>query len=309
MEQIITVKSIAEAHRLLNLPEPKHPLISLIHDQDVKQNHEFDEAKFTTEMYFINYKGGDVSGSLNYGRNSYDFQSGTMVFWAPHQVVSGPPKDYLEHSKGWSLMFHPDLIRKSALGKRIGSYTFFSYESNEALHLSARERSDITELVQKIKQEYEQNLDQHSHGLIITYLELLLQYCTRFYDRQFFTRTSNNKDHATDFVVLLNNYFETDQPSEVGIPSVKYFSDQLNMSANYLSDLVKKETGKSVKSHINNMIVEKAKNTLLNSNKKISQIAYSLGFEYPQSFTKHFKKNVGMSPKAYRNLSQQHRQN
>ena len=208
-----------------------------------------------------------------------------------------------EDTKTWFLLFHPDLIRKSTLGKNIDNYSFFSYEANEALHLSAEEQEYVFSIVKQIKREYSQNLDTHSHQLIISNLELLLNNCLRFYDRQFYTRTSFNKDFVTEFESLLKNYFSSDMPLMHGMPKVSYFSDQLNMSANYMSDLLKKETGLSAKGHINKILVNKAKNALLNSTDSVSQIAYDLGFEHPQSFTRLFKSKTGVSPNEFRNLN------
>lgn len=306
MKNILKIKSITQFHQLLNLPAPLHPLIT-VHREDSKVHNykiedAFFETRFTTELYTIMYK-DSVSGSLGYGRNAYDFQHGTLIFIAPKQVITSPSREVLKKSKGWSLLFHPDLIRKSSLGEHIDDYSFFSYGVNEALHLSKKEENFIFEIIQQIESEYSQNIDKHSQRLIISNLELLLNYCIRFYDRQFYTRTNFNKDFVTQFEHVLKAYFNSGKPSELGIPTVRYFGSQLNMSGNYLSDLLKKETGKSIKSHINEMIIDKAKTILLNSNISVSKIAYDLGFDYPQSFTRLFKKETGVSPLEYRNLN------
>jgi AraC-like DNA-binding protein len=245
----------------------------------------------------------EMSGSLTYGRTSYDFQNGTLIFLAPGQVMEGHEYDIPADSKTWFLLFHPDLIRRSQLEKNIDSYSFFGYESNEALHLSKEEQEYTTSIALQIKREFSQNLDSHSHQLIISNLELLLNNCLRYYDRQFYTRTSFNKDFVTDFEQLLKKYFSTNLAIDLGLPAVGYFSDKLNMSANYLSDLLKKETGLSAKGHINKILVDRAKSALLNSNESISEIAYSLGFEHPQSLTRLFKSKTGVSPAEYRNLN------
>ncbi len=253
-------------------------------------------------MYSIIFK-DQLCGSISYGRTSYDFQKGTVIFMAPGQVMEGHEYDIPEDGNGWSLMFHPDLIRRSNLEKNIDSYSFFNYEANEALHLSAEEQEYVLGIVKQIKKEYSQNLDEHSHQLIISNLELLLNNFLRFYDRQFYTRTSFNKDFVSEFETLLKQYFLSGMPIDKGIPMVSYFSEKLNMSANYLSDLLKKETGLSAKGHINRVLVEKAKNALLNSKEPVSQIAYNLGFEHPQSLTRLFKSKTGCTPNEYRNLN------
>jgi len=299
MSEILHIKSIAQAHQLLGLPEPKHPLISVNLDCHLDYDKTLVGRKITFDNYLIFFKDG-IEGSIGYGRNSYDFENSTMVFIAPGQVMEMIDCSHLKNSQGFSLTFHPDLIRKSGLGTRIDEYGFFEYESNEALHLSADERKDIEEIIAKIKREYEQNLDQHSQTLIVSNLELLLNYCLRFYDRQFYTRTNFNKDFVADFAMKISGYFKSEQPALKGIPSVKYFAEELSMSPNYLSDLLKKETGKSAKSHINDFMVNKAKNLLLGSEKAVSEIAYELGFEYPQGLNKLFKKETGMTPAEYR---------
>jgi AraC-like DNA-binding protein len=266
-----------------------------------KSDLEFPEdVRISTDMYTIMFK-DKISGSMNYGRNSYDFQHGTLVFIAPGQVIEAPEIEGEEDSHGWVLMFHPDLIRNSSLEDQMSSYTFFDYETNEALHLSQEEQLYLAEVIKQVKKEYSQNLDGHSHRLILSNIELLLNNCLRYYDRQFYTRSGFNKDFVTSFERLLKEYFKAEMPIELGIPSVSYFSDELNMSANYLSDMLKKETGESAKGHINRMIVEKAKSALLNPTFSISEIAYSLGFEHPQSLTRLFKTKTGLTPNEYRN--------
>lgn len=305
MENILRIKSISQFNQMLDFPAPQHPLIAIYEDGD-QSDKAISEAlrglRFTTDLYTIMYK-DSVSGSLGYGRNAYDFQDGTLIFIAPEQVLEMPSSEVLHQSKGWSLTFHPDLIRKSPLGEFIDDYTYFSYAVNEALHLSEKEARFIFEIVSQIKKEYHQNIDKHTQRLMVSNLELLLNYCVRFYDRQFYTRTNYNKDYVTVFEQKLKAYFNSDKPTELGIPTISYFGKELNMSANYLSDLLKKETGKSIKAHINERIVDKAKTVLLNSNTSVSEIAYHLGFEYPQSFNRLFKRETGISPLEYRNLN------
>ena len=310
MNEIFKISSISQFHQILGLSAPNHPLVSLIDESNRDNNKiEIDEKffnlRFSTEMYAIIYKDG-ISGSIGYGRTTYDFQESTLLFMSPGQVFEPPTREEVEWSnmgKGWTLLFHPDLLRRSTIGKKMDDYTFFSYEVNEALHLSKKEEHFVLEVVNKIKEEYSQNIDVHSQKLIISNLELLLNYCTRFYDRQFYTRTNFNQDFVTKFESKLKEYFNSDKPVDLGIPSVKYFGEELNMSSNYLSDLLKKETGKGIKDHINEAIINKAKIILLNSKSSIGEIAYDLGFEYPQSFTRLFTKKTGMSPSKYRSLN------
>jgi AraC-like DNA-binding protein len=302
MNDIIHIKSISEAHASLGLPAPKHPLISVHNDQDILNKEVFAGRRFSSDMYMIMFK-DNISGSLGYGRNSYDFQHGTLVFVGPGQVITVPSKEVMANSKGWSMSFHPDLIRKSHLGEIIDEYSFFSYEVNEALHLSKDEQDYILEVVKQIQKEYSQNIDKHSQRLIISNLELLLNYCTRFYDRQFYTRTNFNKDFVVQFDRILKDYFRKDLPTKIGIPTVSYFGKEMSMSANYLSDLLKKETGKSIKTHINEMLIDKTKTALLTTTDSIGQIAYDLCFEYPQSLSRLFKSKTGLTPNEYRHLN------
>jgi AraC-like DNA-binding protein len=302
MNEIIRIKSINDVHRIYELEKPRHPLVSVIQIDDRITNFDYGDAKYIFEFYQINLKQG-FSGSMNYGRNSYDFDEGTLTFIKPGQTIQIENQDEIKESAGWTLLFHPDLIRKSELGRTIEDYSFFNYDLNEALHLSENEKNSITELVLKIQEEYNQNIDKHSQELIIANIEMLLKYSKRFYDRQFFTRTNLNKDLLSEFYTVVRTYYNSENPIESGVLSVKECARQLNLSVNYLGDLIKSETGRSAKDQINDYVIEKAKNQLLGSKESISQIAYSLGFEYPQGFNKLFKAKVGISPSAYRNLN------
>ncbi len=306
MSDIFQIKSISQFHEMLNFPPPEHPLISLLEEKKEGPRPPMDPSlfnlRFSADMYAIMYK-DKVSGSLGYGRNSYDFQEGTLIFSSPGQVFSSPAEDEFSENTGWTLLFHPELLHKSALGKKMDSYSYFSYDVNEALHLSPKEEKFISELVSQIQEEYSQNLDRHSQKLILSNLELLLNYCDRFFDRQFYTRSNINKDFVSEFESALKSYFNTENISDLGVPSASYFGEKLNMSTNYLSDLLKKETGKSIKEHIDGRIIDKAKTILLNSNQSIGEIAYGLGFEYPQSFSRLFKNKTGMSPLDYRRMN------
>ncbi len=302
MQDIIKATSITHAHEMFGLDKPKHPLVSVFQHRDSNFSELPSGLRFSANMYHIMMKEG-VSGSIGYGRNSYDFQEGTIIFIGPGQVITSNSDHITENASGWSLVFHPDLIRNSELGKKIDNYGFFSYDVTEALHLSDEERQTITNLTGKIENEYNQNIDKHSQNLIISNIQLILDYCTRYYDRQFYTRTNLNKDVVSKFEYLLKEYFNTGKPTELGLPSVKYCGKEMNMSPNYLSDLLKKETGKNAQEHIHFFMLEKAKTLLLNSAESIGEIAYGLGFEYPQHFSKIFKKKTGMSPAEYRNLN------
>lgn len=299
MSDIIQIKSITECHKAMALAPPKHPLVSLINLKDLT-GMEYGGDRFTSDLYMISLKDG-ASGSMGYGRVSYDFTDGMMVFTKPNQVLYNENKEIEPDAKGWVLLFHPDLIRKSELGKNIDQYSYFSYEVHEALHLSDDEKKTLTDIVRKIEQEYQLNIDKHSQKLIISNIELLLDYCNRYYDRQFYVRTNHNQDLVSKFEKLLHEYYNSEKPGELGIPSVRYCGEQMNMSPNYLSDLLKKETGKNAKDHIYYHITNRAKNKLLGTTLSVSEIAYDLGFEYPQHFSKLFKKKTGISPAQYRN--------
>lgn len=287
-------------HQFLGLVKPKHPLISLLRVSDVLKELEVEDIKYSLGLYQIHLKDNCPFSIVNYGRNSYDYQEGTMVFTAPNQVLEFKRNETNKVDSGWTLAFHPDLIRKSVLGKKIESYSFFAYASNEALHLSDEERKIITEITEKIEKEFSNNIDAHSQTLIISNLELLLNYCLRFYDRQFYTRTNLNQDVASQFEELLKDYYKQEKQLELGLPTVQYCGTALNMSPKYLSDLLRKETGQSTQDHIHQYIIEKAKNKLLNTNESASEIAYALGFEYPQYFSRIFKKKTEMSPSEFR---------
>ena len=302
MSEILRIKSITQVHDYFGFEKPKHPLVSVIKlDRDVV-NYDFGDLKYVLDLYQVSLKSG-VEGTIVYGRNNYDFEEGTMVFTAPGQVLQFNHEETEEFGDGWSLIFHPDLIRKSELGKNIDHYSFFSYEAHEALHLSDQEKKSLTEIIHKIESEYEHIIDRHSQKLIVSNIELLLDYCTRFYDRQFYTRTNLNKDVLSKFEELLKNYYGNDNQLKLGVPTVSYCGKELNMSPKYLSDLLKKETGKNAKAHIDNFIINKAKNILLQSTDSVSEIAYDLGFEYSQHFSKIFKAKTGMSPGQYRSMN------
>lgn len=244
-----------------------------------------------------------VCGDIRYGRDYYDYQEGTLVFIGPGQVwnVEYETSNYQPH--GHVLIFHPDLIKGTSLGKNINDFQFFSYKMNEALHLSEKERQVVLDVFEKIKLELQQSIDKHSKKLIASNIELFLNYCERFYDRQFITRDNVNKGILERFETLLNEYISSKKPQEIGLPSVSYCAEELHLSANYFGDLVKKETGKSAQEYIQNKVIDVAKEKIFDLDKSISEVAYDLGFKYPQHFTRLFKQKTGITPNEYRRLN------
>jgi len=304
MAELVHIKSIDEAYRFIGQPNPSHPLITVIR-QWPKLIRDLGHVKFTSDLYYIASK-RPISGALEYGRSSYDYQEGTMIFIAPGQVVTfSPPKTQETGANdGWTILFHPDLIRKTELGKLIHYYTFFQYESNEALHLSDTEKDFLNALVDNLEQEANQHrFDKHSQEIIVQHLQTILTYANRFYDRQFYVRSNLNKDIVSDFERFLQRYFSSDELVKKGLPTLTRCGKELNISGAYLSDLLRAETGQSAKDHIYRFLIERAKTLLLNSEDSISEIAYAFGFEYPQNFTKLFKSKTGMSPSEYRNVN------
>jgi AraC-like DNA-binding protein len=301
MNDILHIKSISEIHKVLGYKKPVHPLISVIrHKKDMDISFA-NNVRVNNHLYFISLK-ENIQGTFKYGRKSYDFQEGSLVYMRPGQMVSSQTSTEPDLG-GWSMFFHPDLIRAHPLANTIQQYSFFDYDSNEALHISDKEKVSLAEIITKIESEIHQNMDQHTQDIIIHNVESLLKYSQRYFDRQFLTRKNHQKDFVAEFEKFLITYFESDSPTESGIPSVTQCGEALQMSGKYVSDLLKKETGKSITEHIHLHIVEKAKNRLLNSEDPVSQIAFSLGFEYPQHFSKIFRTNAGVSPKEYRNLN------
>lgn len=299
--KIVRIKSISEIHTFLGLEKPKHPLVSLIPIDSKVTEYDYGDFTYVFDFYQVALKFG-IKGDILYGRNHYDFQEGSMIFTKPGQAQSYSNTEGLEGEQGWTLLFHPDLIRRSDLGRQIDQYSFFSYETHEALHVSEEEKRTLTELVEKIRSEYDQNIDRHTQKLIVSNIELILDYCTRYYDRQFFIRTNHNRDLVSRLDAELRSYFESGDALNNGLPTVSHFAEVMNMSSHYLSDLLKKETGLNAQQHIQNFMIDRAKNLLLGTEEQVSQIAYGLGFEYPQHFSKLFKAKTGMSPKEYRNI-------
>lgn len=276
-----------------------HPLAALV---DLSKAPIQPENTFHFGIYAIFLK-ERKNCHLKYGKSHYDFDEGTMVFLAPGQTVQVTPVGSPHQPAGLALVFHPDLIKGTTLGKRIHEYSFFSYQSHEALHVSDKERSVILDCMENIQTELGQNIDRHSKRLIVSNLELLLNYCTRFYDRQFITREVVNAGIVEKFEALLNEYVYGKKLELNGLPSVTYFAGELHLSANYFGDLIKKETGKSAIDLIHLKLIEAAKERIFDTQKSVSEIAYELGFKYPSHFTRFFKQHVGHSPKDYRMLN------
>lgn len=300
MERIFKFDTVAE-YNALNNHETLHPLVSVVDFSKANPRSWGGEkhVRINYGMYCIFLK--DVKcGDLKYGRNYYDYQEGTLVFVAPGQVMEIETDGQVYQPKGHALVFHPDLVHGTSLARAMNDYNFFSYNANEALHLSDRERQIVLDCFSKIDFELQQNIDKHSKKLITSNIELFLNYCERFYDRQFITRDNVNKGILEKFEELLNGYFSSDKPQKIGLPSVAYFAEELHLSANYFGDLIKRETGKSAKEYIQNKIIDLAKTKTFDAGKSVNEIAYELGFKYPQHFTRLFKSVTGFTPNEYR---------
>ena len=286
-------------YNAFNNNETLHPLVSVI---DFSKASPRQGSKMYFGFYTIILK-DVICGDLVYGRHTYDYQEGTLVFIAPGQVAGMNSNGETYQPKGYGLVFHRDLIHGTSLGRNIQDYTFFAYQSNEALHLSERERKIVLDCFSKIEYELERAIDNHSKRLIVSNIELFLNYCVRFYDRQFITRDNAHKGILERFENLLNRYFQTDKPQTIGLPSVSYCASELNLSSNYFGDLIKKETGKTAQEYIQSKVIDVAKEKIFDQSKSVSQIAYELGFKYPQHFARLFKQRVGQSPNEYRVLN------
>lgn len=302
MEHIFNITSVSDYCSLRNY-EVQHPLISVVDYSKFKEgqytNKNYDAFRFGCYAIFLK---DSTNCKLKYGGKSYDYDEGTLVFIGLDQIV-GISNDSNYAPKGYALLIHPDLFLGTGMKKKINKYNFFSYSVNEALHLSAKERRVILSLLEKITYELEQSIDKYSKKLIISNIELFLDYCVRFYDRQFITRETVNKSFIEKFEGFLNEYFVSDEPQKYGTPSVGYFADKLHVSPNYFGDLVKKETGTSAQEYIQNKLIEVAKERVFDPNKSVSEIAFELGFKYPQHFSRIFKQKVGVSPNEFRMLN------
>ena len=295
MGDIVKLKTIQEYNTLLGT-ETLHPLVSIT---DFSRLKSIRHCRKNFGFYFVFYKELKC-GTLQYGRNKYDYQDGTLVFISPGQVAGVDDGGETVNPKGLVLMFHPDLLYGTPLARRMKDYTFFSYESNEALHMSERERQIILNCFDEIKEELEHAIDKHTKQIITSNIETLLNHCIRFYERQFITREVANRDLLGNFERILNSYYSSENPQTTGLPSVGYCAEQMHLSPNYFGDLIKKETGKSAQEYIQLAVMEKVKELLAENNKTVSEIAYELGFKYPHHLSRVFKKVVGRTPNEYR---------
>lgn len=295
MEEVIKLNSIDMYNRMYGL-ETLHPLVAVV---DLAQATRFPTHYTLNYGIYALFLKQTHCGDLRYGRQTYDYQEGTVTSFAPGQVVEFS-REPNTRPAALGILFHPDLIRGTSLGQEIKHYSFFAYASNEALHFSDEEKNIFKDCLEKIRFELERPVDKHSKRLISRNIELLLDYCMRFYERQFVTRTKVNKDVLVKFENLLDTYFRSDRPLAEGLPTVKYFADKVNLSSNYFGDLIKKETGMTAQEYIQDGIMALAKEKIRGSEKTVGEIAYELGYQYPQHFSRIFKKNVGCTPMEYR---------
>jgi AraC family transcriptional regulator, transcriptional activator of pobA len=298
MDKIIKLESVHQFNTERG-QKTLHPLVAVL---DQSHSKTIQAVRYISELYIIFLKEENCA-EMKYGRQQYDYQDGTLLFIAPGQVFGFEEKGKMLQPNGWALVFHPDLILGTSLGRNIKDYSFFSYDVSEALHLAERERQIVLECFAKIRYELEQAIDKHSKELIVSNIELFLKYCIRFYDRQFITRDHVHKDVLVRLEGLLDEYFQSDKPKLIGLPSVGYCAEKLNLSAKYFGDLIKKETGKSAQEYIQDKVIQLAKEKVLDTSKSLSEIAYEIGFKYPQHFTRLFKQRVGMAPNEYRSLN------
>ena len=294
MDTIINFKSIKE-YNDFNNQETLHPLVSVVH-LDKANPRQLRRLRYSFYTVFLKKI---MCGDLRYGLSNYDYEEGTLIFLAPGQVIGQYGEDYYQ-PQGMALVFHPDILVGTKLGEHINEYHFFSYAVNEALHLSEQERKIILDCFAKIEYELQHSIDKHSKHLIVSNIELFLDYCTRFYDRQFITRDNSNKGILERFESLLNRYFSSDNPDNIGLPTVTWCAEELKLSANYFGDLIKKETGISAQEYIQTKIINVAKVKLYDSSKSVNEVAYELGFKYPQHFSRLFKQRTGTTPNEFR---------
>lgn len=295
MNEIMKIDTVQQYNDYFGV-ETLHPLVSVIDGQKAKP---LRFCKKLYNVYTVLLKDTNC-GQLKYGQSIYDYQQGTMLFLAPSQVMGSEDDGELHQPEGWALTFHPEFLRGTPLVRMMKEYSYFSYNADEALHLSAEERRTVIECMEKIGGELQHPVDKHSKSLVADNIKLLLDYCERFYDRQFITRENANHDLLARFENLLDEYFNSDKLAQDGVPSVQYCADKLCLSANYFGDLLKKETGMSALKHIQQKALEVAKERVFNTSKSISEISYELGFPYPQHFSRWFKKMAGCTPNEYR---------
>ena len=299
--QSLRFRTITEYHRMMELPKPEHPLISVINLESIKYVPPQETISVVFDFYSIALK-RTPNTKYKYGQQEYDFDEGVMFFMSPGQVFGVKiDKDAVLKRRGWSLLVHPDFLWNTSLAKTIKQYRYFSYSVNEALHLSEKEEAIINGIIENMEQEYRSNIDNFSQSVIGSQLELLLNYSNRFYNRQFITRKKASSDLLIKLEDLLNEYFDRQNELQGGLPTVKYIADKLNVSPNYLSDMLRTLTGQNAQQHIHNKLIEKAKEALSTTSLSVGEIAYRLGFEHPQSFNKLFKNKTNVSPLEFRN--------
>jgi AraC-like DNA-binding protein len=294
------IKTISEFHHLRGLPKPEHPLVSIVDYAKIKRPPDISEINWVHDFYHISIKRG-INAKMKYGQQEYDFDEGVMFFISPNQVfrIEAAPNPTVPPS-GWMLLIHPDFLWNTPLAKRIGQYEYFDYSVNEALFLSDKEETTINGILQNIREEYHSNIDKFSQSIIISHIETLLNYSERFYQRQFITRKITNHKILHRLEKLLTDYFNDDAIVMKGLPTVQHIAGALNVSPKYLSSLLKVLTGESTQQHIHNKLIEKAKEKLSTTDLSVSEIAYGLGFEHPQSFSKLFKTKTSLSPLEFR---------
>lgn len=301
MKTVATIPTIHEYNTLVD-HQTLHPLVSVLDfsKSNPKKNVVVQSVDFGFYSVFLK---ANKHCDIRYGRHTYDYQESTLIFIAPGQVVSIEEDGENYQPEGHALLFHPDLLRGTSLGHSMNEYSFFSYTVHEALHLSESEKGLVLDCFGKIAYELGRALDKHSKRLIVTNIELFLNYCVRFYDRQFITREQANTAVLDKVERLLTAYFTSERPQTIGLPTVAFLADELNLSANYFGDLIKKETGKTAQEHIQAKLLEVAKEKLFQPGKSVREVAYELGFNYPQHFTRFFKQQIGQSPNDYRMLN------
>lgn len=296
MEDIMKIDTVEQYNDYFGV-ETLHPLVTVIDGSKGKPLH---FCRKLYNIYAILLKDGEC-GNLKYGRSLYDYQRGTMLFLAPGQVMGSEDDGLLHQPEGWVLAFHPELLHGTPLTRIMKDYSYFSYNANEALHLSEQERKTVIGCMETVAEELRHPIDKYSRSLIIDTIKLFLDRCIRFYDRQFITRENINSDLLARFEALLDNYYDSRLPMTEGIPTVQYCADKLCLSTNYFSDLIKKETGMSAIKHIQQKILDIAKERILDTSKSLSRVSDEMGFQYPQHFTRWFKKMEGCTPNEYRN--------
>ncbi|HEY8929260.1 MAG TPA: helix-turn-helix transcriptional regulator [Mucilaginibacter sp.] len=303
MSVFVQMNAVSDLFRFFKLNQPLlHPQIAVVDFSKVCE-HTREHTKLSADFYAIIFKNYSTN-NVKYGRKVVDFQDGSLICMAPNQVLEIEDEtEVAPELMGWGVFFHADLIRATSLNDKMKDYSFFSYEISESLHLSEKEKQTLYDCVLKIEAELKENIDIHSQTIIVSAIELLLNYCSRFYGRQFITRKSSHSSVLTQVEKILSGYFSRNSIAEQGLPTVKYLAEQVHLSPNYLSDLLKKETGRNAQDHIHFYLIEEAKNILLSTDKSVGEIAYSLGFEYPQYFNKLFKQKTGKTPVEFRSMN------